>query len=39
MKQIIIPVPNAPGTLAAVTETLADAGVNIESIEAEAIAA
>ncbi|MEZ5299417.1 MAG: ACT domain-containing protein [Verrucomicrobiales bacterium] len=37
MKQIIIPVPNAPGTLAAVTETLADAGVNIESIEAEAI--
>ncbi len=36
MKQIIIPVRNAPGTLAAVTELLASASVNIDSIEAEA---
>ncbi len=39
MKQIIVPVPNSPGTLAAITESLAAAGVNIESIDAEAIEA
>lgn len=37
MKEIIIPVKNAPGTLAAVSETLAGAGVNIEFIEARVL--
>lgn len=36
MKEIIIPVKNAPGTLAAVSEALAATQVNIESIEATA---
>ncbi len=37
MKEIIIPVSNAPGTLAAVSETLADARVNIDFIEARVL--
>ncbi len=37
MKEIIIPVRNAPGTLAAVSETLARAEVNIEFIEARVL--
>ncbi len=37
MKEIIIPVKNAPGTLAAVSETLACARVNIEFIEARVL--
>ncbi len=37
MKEIIIPVKNAPGTLAAVSETLAHAEVNIEFIEARVL--
>ncbi len=36
MKEIIIPVENAKGTLARVSETLAATKVNIESIEASA---
>ena len=34
MREIIIPVANPPGTLAAVAQTLAAANVNIETIEA-----
>lgn len=34
MREIIIPVANPPGTLADVTQTLAAANVNIETIEA-----
>lgn len=37
MKEIIIPVRNAPGTLASVSETLARAEVNIEFIEARVL--
>ncbi len=37
MREIIIPVKNAPGTLAAVSETLAGARVNIEFIEARVL--
>ena len=37
MNEIIIPVKNAPGTLASVSETLARAEVNIEFIEARVL--
>lgn len=37
MKEIIIPVEHAPGALASVSETLARADVNIESIEASVV--
>jgi len=36
MKQIIIPVRNRPGVVAEVSQTLADAEVNIEEMDAEA---
>ena len=39
MKEIIIPVENAPGTLASVSETLAGAEINIELIEARVLGA
>lgn len=35
MKQIVIPVPNHPGVVAAVSEALGAAGVNIEEMDAE----
>ncbi len=37
MREIIIPVANPPGTLADISETLALANVNIETIEAKAL--
>ena len=37
MKEILIPVKNAPGTLADVSQTLARAEVNIESLAAEVL--
>lgn len=37
MREIIIPVANPPGTLADISETLAIANVNIESIEAKVL--
>ena len=39
MKEIIIPVENAHGTLASVSETLAGAEINIELIEARVLGA
>ncbi len=37
MREIIIPVENPPGTLADISETLALANVNIETIEAKVL--
>lgn len=38
MKQIVIPVPDRPGVVADVSESLATAGVNIEDMDAEGAA-
>jgi hypothetical protein len=37
MKQIAVVAPSAPGKLADLAQVLADAGVNIETIDAEAV--